>query len=362
MKQICRTFVFAVVIGLIALIALTGVSCNGSFATDSGRVNDYYLSDSAVKNKELSDLFAVLGDGAVDDIDMFFTVCEIANVFSRQKQYHKLINFLTARVEQYPEDQYNAYYLLAVADAYMKQDAYPVAAIYLDMIVKNYPDLIVRGNSIHLECLKQLIGITEEPAQKIWYYEELISRFKDTIDTGPMYFLLGKTYENLGEWNKAIECYTQFLQYYVMSVPGYPDAYSYAKQLVDFSKSQKNWAFESLQSLITAIKAALDAGNMRQLWQYRAKANFFARSWAHENDDGGMERFTLSSFTTSNKIRYAENLEADSNANEAYLKTSGWSLQLTSVWYFYFRKIHFPPDPEIHGKWEWAGIYYGEKF
>jgi tetratricopeptide (TPR) repeat protein len=348
-----------------ALIALIGVSCDGPFAAraaESGRANAYYIGGSAAEKKELSDLFAVLENSAADDIDTFFAAREIANVFSRQKQYHKLINFLTSRVEQYPEDQYNAYYLLAVADAYIKQDAYPVAALYLEMIVKNYPDLVVRGKSIHLESIKQLIGITEDPAQKIWYYEELISRFKDDIDAAQMCFLLGKTYENLGEWNRAIESYTEFLQYYVTTVPGYPDAYSYAKQLVDFSKSQKNWAFESLQSMITAIKAALDAGNMQQLWQYRAKVNFFARSWAHENDDGGMEKFTLSSFATSNKIRYADNLESGSNANEAYLRTSGWSLQLTSVWYFYFRKIHFPPDPEIHGKWEWAGVYYGEKF
>jgi tetratricopeptide (TPR) repeat protein len=344
------------------VIILAAVSCNGFSAGNTDHFNTYYLSGSKAEKKELSDLCAVLEDESANEIDTFFAVREITNVFSRQKQYRKLINFLLARIERFPSDQYNSYYLLAVAEAYIKQDAYPVASIYLDMIVKNYPDLIIRGNSIHLECLKQLIEITRDPTQKIWYYEELISRFKEKIDAGPTYFLLGQTYEKLGEWNKAIESYSQLLQYYVPAIPGYPDAYSYAKQLVDFSKSQKNWAFESLQSMLTTIKAALDAGNIRQLWQYRAKVNFFARSWAHENDDAGMARFNLSSFATQNKIRYAENLEPGSNANEAYLRTSGWSLQLTPVWYFYFRKIHFPPDPEIHGKWEWAGIYYGEKF
>ena len=24
-------------------------------------------------------------------------------------------------------------------------------------------------------------------------------------------------------------------------------------------------------------------------------------------------------------------------------------------------KVNFPADPEIHGRWEWAGIYFGEK-
>jgi tetratricopeptide (TPR) repeat protein len=315
-----------------------------------------------MEKKVLVDLFVVLENENTDEIDTFLAVREIANIYSRQKEYRKLINFLSAWVEQQPDDQYNSYYLLAIADAHMKQDAYPVAAIYLDMIVKNYPDLIIRGNSIHLECLKQLITITDEPMQKIWYYEELISRFKNEIDIGPTYFLLGQAYEKLGEWNKAIASYTEFLPFYITSIPGYPDAYAYAKQLVDFNNSQKNWAFENLHSMINTIKATLDAGNIRQLWQYRARVNFFARSWAHESDDAGMAEFNISTFATQNKIRYAENLEIGSNANEAYLRTVGWSLQLTPVWFFYFRKIYFPPDPEIHGKWEWAGIYYGERF
>ena len=45
---------------------------------------------------------------------------------------------------------------------------------------------------------------------------------------------------------------------------------------------------------------------------------------------------------------------------EAYLKTWGWS-QYVSVWYLYFRKVNYPVDPDIHGNWEWAGIYLGER-
>jgi tetratricopeptide (TPR) repeat protein len=344
-----------------ALVILSSAACSKFNVVDTSKFNAYYISGNKMDRKVLGDLFTVLKNENAEEVDDFFAVREIANIYSRQREYRKLINFLSAWVEQQPTDQYNSYYLLAIADAYMKQNAYPVAAIYMDMIIKNYPDLTIRGNSIHLECLEQLITITENPVQKIWYYEELISRFKDNIDAGLTYFLLGQAYEKLGEWNKAIESYVQFLPYYVTSIPGYPDAYAYAKQLVDFNNSQKNWAFESLQSMIGTIKAALDAGNIRQLWQYRARVNFFARSWVHERDDAGMAEFNLSTFATQNTIRYAENLESGSNANEAYLRTSGWSLQLTPVWYFYFRKIYFPPDPEIHGKWEWAGIYYGER-
>jgi hypothetical protein len=96
--------------------------------------------------------------------------------------------------------------------------------------------------------------------------------------------------------------------------------------------------------------------------QIRAKVNFFARSWGQEStDDSGMAEFQIVDFMRSRRINYAAGLDAGSNANEAYLRTSGWS-QYISTWYLYFRKIYFPADPEIHGRWEWAGVYYGEKF
>ena len=351
------------VLALLAVLFFLYMSGGLVFAADGGRFNSYYIYGTKMEKKALSDLFAALNDENAVEIDTYFTVREIANIYSRKKQYGRLTTFLSSWVEQHPDDYYNAYYLLGIADAYIRQDAYPAAALYFDMIVKNYPDLIIKGNSIHLECLKQLIELTADAAQKAWYYEELLSRFSGEIDAGPAYFLLGQTYEELGEWNKAIESYARFLPYYIAVVPGYPDAYAYAKQLVDFNNSQKDWAFESLQSMINTITGALDEGNIRRLWSYRAKVNFFARSWAQgESDDAGMADFSLSTFAASTKIRYADNLEAWSNPNEAYLRTSGWSSLLTPVWYFYFRKINFPPDPEIHGKWEWAGIYYGEKF
>jgi hypothetical protein len=73
-----------------------------------------------------------------------------------------------------------------------------------------------------------------------------------------------------------------------------------------------------------------------------------------------MAEFSLAAFMHK-QIRYANTLDAGSNANEAYLRTAGWD-QYISTWYLYFRKIYFPLDPEIHGRWEWAGVYYGEKF
>ena len=63
----------------------------------------------------------------------------------------------------------------------------------------------------------------------------------------------------------------------------------------------------------------------------------------------------------TSRLRCASELDPDSNAQEAYLETWGWSYYRIRTWYLYFRKVHFPADPEINGHWEWAGIYFGSK-
>ena len=72
------------------------------------------------------------------------------------------------------------------------------------------------------------------------------------------------------------------------------------------------------------------------------------------------EEFSMRSFMRGNAIHFNAKLDETSNPNEAYLRTWGWSPYI-SVWYLYFRKVNFPVDPEIHGRWEWAGIRFGEK-
>jgi tetratricopeptide (TPR) repeat protein len=324
--------------------------------------DSYYITGDRRQKEVFRDLFTLLEIDGQSGETQFPVVQEIAREYAREKEYGRLVNFLNSWIHGHPEDPYTAYYYLMIAFAYVQQEAYPVAAIYFDIIVKNHPDLIVRGESIHFIALNRLISLVIKPEQLIGYYEALIARFPDEVDLGHAYFMLGRAYEQTGDWNGAIQAYTRFLPYYGTVIPGFPDAYTYAKQLVDFNNSSKDWTFENLNALLTAIGSALDTGNSVRLRQYRARVNFFARSWEQEDEDNaGMAEFNLSDFMRGNRIRYAAELDSESNANEAFLRTWGWS-QYISVWYFYFRKIYFPPNPEIHGRWEWAGIYYGEKF
>lgn len=356
---LASAFATAAVAYVYALPARPAGSADAQLGSAAER---YYLSGTGREAETIRDLFGLLrSEGNVGE-ERFVVVREIAGEFLKLGQYGKLTHFLTGWVARHPDDPYNAYLLLMTAYAYLKEDAAPVAAYYFDRIIKNYPDLMVRGESVHLACLNNLIGITAEPERQIYYYKELISRFPDRIDAGSAHFMLAKAYERVGAWDLAIRTYTKFLPYYETSIAGYPDAFGYAKKLVDFNNSPKDWTFESLGALVEEIKGAMDRGNAAQLRRYRAKVNFFAMSWEQEAEDSNsLVEFNFSDFMFGNRIRYADKLDESSNANEAYLKTWGWS-QRISTWYLYFRKIYFPADPEIHGRWEWAGIYYGEKF
>lgn len=338
------------------------LSCFHNNPGNTEGINGYYTAGPKNNQKILKTLFELLAKETAPGTEQFSVLREIAAEYIRLKEYGKLINFLNFWTDTHPDDTYNAYYLLLIAYAYIQQDAHAVAALYFNRIIKNYPDLTIREESIHLTSLSQLISLVEDPEQRVWYYEELISRFPDKIDLGVAYFQLAQAYEQIGDWNRAIKTYTNFLPYNGTIVNGFADAYTYAKQIVDFYNSPKDWTFENLNTLITAIKNALDSGSSSRLWSYRAKVNFFARSWSQEAaDDAGMAEFSISEFMRDTRIFYAPELDAASNANEAYLRTWGWS-QGIPTWYLYFRKINFPLDPDIHGRWEWAGVYYGEKF
>jgi len=358
-KKIFPTFV------ILLLVFSLNFSCGllpDGLRIKNAEIDPYYITGSREDRELLKELFGLLKMEEPGSEDEFAVIREIAVSYARLKDYDRLIHFLSGRTINNLSDPYNSYYLLMIAHAYIQKDSQSIAALFFDEIVMNYPDFIINDESIHLVCLRHLINLNRNPGRQAWYYSELISRFSDKIDLGAAYFMLGQACEQTGDWNGAIQAYTNYLRYTGTIVPGFPNADQYARQKVDFSKSPKDWTFESLPALRRAIEDALDAGSARRLNQYRAKVNFFGRSWGQtESDDARIVDYNLAEFMYNNRIRYDSNLDTSSNATEAFLRTTGWTTYLPT-WYLYFRKIHFPQDPEIHGRWEWAGIYYGEKF
>lgn len=309
-------------------------------------------------------LSSILERENLDSQTRYAVVNRIANNMLSVTDYPSLVCFLTGWVEKNAGDPYNAYWLLMTAYAYLENDADPIAEHYFELIINNYADLIVQGKSIHFICLQHLIQISKNSANRIFYLNQLITRFPSEVSTTELFFRLAKEYEKEGEWNQAIRSYTKYLEQddaSTLQIVGFPNAYVNARQLIDFSNSSKDWTFETLDALVSAVKEGIASYNYRVLDRYKSKVNFFAMSWRQEETDiNAQETFSMRSFMRGNRIHFNRELDPSSSPTEAYLRTTGWS-NYVNVWYLYFRKVNFPADPDIHGRWEWAGIYYGEK-
>lgn len=336
---------------------LLGLSC---FARSKS------ANDSHDLQKQLLEL---MKDDSLPDASHWAILKKIAGSLRAEKDYKSLIVFLTDYVERNPDDQYNAYWLLMTAYVYLEDNAEKMAEYYFDRILKNYNDLMIKDDhgkeqSVHFLCLQHLIRISKTPRNRVLYFNALINRFPADVNKTELYYRLAKEYEKEGSWDQAIKTYKLFLSQddaSTIRIAGDADAYSYAKQLIDFSNSKKDWTFETLEALESAVKQALVSYNSKTLDSYKSKVNFFAMSWKQdENSSNAMENFSMRSFMHGNRIHFNDDLDASSTPNEAYLRTWGWSVYI-NVWYLYFRKVNFPADPEIHGRWEWAGIYFGEK-
>ncbi len=324
-----------------------------------------FFSCGASKNSYvMTQLQALLKDESLSAQSRYAVINRIANSLYTSNNSSEMTLFLTDWVEKHPEDIYNAYWLLLVASNYLENGAEPVAGYYFDRILKNYPDLLVQGKSVHFICLQNLIKISKNSANRISYFNQLVSRFPSLVSITEMYVRLAMEYEKEGEYNQALKAYSMFLNQpdaSTIQIAGIQDAYSTAKKMVNFSNSSKDWTFDSLASLEDSVKKAIKQYDWRSLDKYRSKVNFFAMSWkSNETDANALENFSMRGFMVGQRIRYNEKLDETSNPNEAYLRSTGWSPYMP-VWYLYFRKVNFPVDPEIHGRWEWAGIYYGEK-
>ena len=83
---------------------------------DSGE--HYFISGTRVERRNLEEFFALLTIEPEGSQEQLAVVMEIVNTYIRQKEFGKLINFLSSRIHRYPDDPYNTYYLFTIAFVY----------------------------------------------------------------------------------------------------------------------------------------------------------------------------------------------------------------------------------------------------
>ena len=332
----------------------------------------YYLEGTKEERRQMK-IFLTALEGEKDSETSYALVQQIVQALQRAGRTDKMNLFLTSHVENNQNDPFNGHYLYLVASNYINEGAYPFAVHYFERILKNHEDLLIKNLSIHYLCLINLTKLVDDPAARSEYYKELLVRFGPyqeyipvpmEVDQGRAYYDLAQTYEQLGEWDLAMQAYKNYLKHPDTVIPETPKAYKEVSEKVAFHEYRnKSWTYADLEELKGRIQRAIAAKNPRQVDRYRAKVNFFLRSWEQQADLGTQaisDFFSDLGVFMSRRLSYRRSLDSDSNSQEAYLETFGWSHRIPT-WYLYFRKVAYPANPEINGQWEWAGIYFGEK-
>ena len=157
----------------VCISALLFSACNRNQNTKTSQS----ITDNKLELKE------ILETQNLNEKQRYSIINQLASSYRIQKDYQGLILFLTDWVEENPNDMYNSYWLLMTADAYRSTGAEPVAEYYFDRILQQCPDLLVKGTSVHFKCLQNLIQISKTPAHRIKYFNELINRFPQNVNT-----------------------------------------------------------------------------------------------------------------------------------------------------------------------------------
>ncbi|MGI9255642.1 MAG: hypothetical protein ACR2PY_01760 [Salinispira sp.] len=274
------------------------------------------------------------------------------------------IDSLRSFVHQYsiqnPDDSFTGYYMLLVAGHYRDRNT-EMSNFYYEQVLNLHEDTIVEDQSIHYLALHNLLFQVTDPARRIRYYRHLLNSFSGRINPGRTWYRLAQEYRGNGQFDDYFTALEEFQNYPDTTVPGKPDIHQEIARELDFHyNSRKDWTHPSLTTLVENIKNALTRKQPTVLERYRAKETFFAMSWLQDVTDFNSQlRFDIGLFLIRTPRITSDADFTIVNETEAFLKTSGWSYRIPN-WYFYFRKVDYPADPEIHGNWEWAGIFFGD--
>ncbi|WP_053228264.1 hypothetical protein [Spirochaeta cellobiosiphila] len=302
----------------------------------------------------------------------FYILMSLVDKLQKNNSLSEVTQLINNQLSHNPEDYYNGYYLYLLGQSYEQMGNAPFANYYYRQALMNYPDMVIKDKKLHQTLLESLSSSEKDPYVRKKYYVDLDLNFDLTGNPGQTSFYLAQTLEELGEWDSAIKYYSIFLRYPNTVIYGNPLANQKIREKVAFYNSDKSWTTNNIDTLIDNIKNAVWRQNISALDRYRSKSSFFAQTWEHKDsllghdEDFNAHDFLLEFLRKSrlssgySTVRFSNTLDVDSNQNEVYLRSEGWYYRIP-IWYLYFQKVDYPKDPEINGRWEWAGIYFGEK-
>ena len=301
-------------------------------------------------------------DAAASGIPSIALVQRAAGEAGRRHGEARMVAFLANHVQSFPEDPATAFYLFTIARHFAaKGDALPIVRMYLRRALYAHPDISIEGESVHRLAARSLFLVTDDPHERIAVHDLLARQLHGQPATPEYQYLVGQAYAATGDWERAHASFARVLDLNPEPIQGTGDIRRTILREIGMRNSSRDWVVRDLPTLVARIKSALSSQDIAALSQLRADVNFFAMSWQQDEFDPNsrVASFNPSAFLRRSRVRFDRELHSRSNDSEAYLRTFNWSHRI-GTWYLYFRRVHYPADPDVHGGWEWAGILFGE--
>jgi len=358
---------------VLSLIPTLAALALAFFIAQSGTREDFFIVGSPDQKTSLRSLFQLLGHETQPGATRFTLLHEITQRLRTQGEIPRINLLLTTYAAQNPTDPFGAHYLYEVAENYRTAGALPLARTYYRRILKTMPDLVEKGESIHYQCLMNLIPLETDPSARRAVFEELNARFRYKMTTPDLFYAWGRATEALGQWDEAQAAYSSFLKFPDPTVPGEPKAANRVHALVELAQTDRSWIRQDLPELMGQLKRSILNNDTTSMETLRAKIGFFAVSWDNNeitDTSYSQEVFDIRLFLRDlvrqanygggGEVHFSDTVDELSNEGEAYLRSTGWNYRIPT-WYFYFRRVEYPADPDVNGAWEWAGVFFGEK-
>ena len=191
-------------------------------------------------------------------------------------------------------------------------------------------------------------------------YNILLTNYKNIIDVPYTLYEFSELYKKELDLSDAIKVMQEAIKSSAGNIYINENISIYDIQReINYFKNNKNWIYQDLETLIYNIKEAVESRNKTMLDSFVSRRDFIVELFQKES----LFKWNYRQLEIQNKwvsrINFSNKLEAFSNNDEAYLKTSNWAFIEMRTWYFYFKRVKYPYDTRVNNGWEWAGIYLG---
>jgi len=328
--------------------------------------NDNYENPySFSKNSNKIFLNLKMQKSNIDNIDNYIEwTKQTEKLFLDNNKNIELIQFFGESIVGEENIFYKSYLSFVISEYYWQKGSKEAALYYMLCVDRDAYSIQYDFKPIGYYIAKRVISCNTPYEIKEKMYDVLLTEYKDIIDVPYVLLELSDLYKENFDMNKAVIVMKKIISIYTSDSYEGESSINISKinNEINFYYSKKDWIYQDLGVLIDNIKDAIMKKDKKLLYKYVSKSSFQVRVFQKLHQQSWSFYDIKIHKRWNNRIVFADQLEEFSSTTEAYLRSKNWNFPLLRTWYFYFKKVDYPYETDIHGGWEWAGIYFGNPF